>query len=632
MDPLSLPKEPQLNQRNPPLVDTEVQGEQAAVQRPATHPTSTHERLIGDGWAGEILALLCSCACVIALCITLKNYDHQPVPSFGPVFDSGITLGTVISLLSGLAVATALTVVQECLSQLKWLWYSGRSRPLCDMETYDQASHGLTGSLQLLWKLRLSPVASIGAILMIFQLAVSPLTQQSLLYVSESVIVPGENATVPIVKNWSEGEDSTATGDPANEYDRSISLAMKGAVLNGCFTPTNTAVKSISPVCRSGNCTFTEYQSLSICYSTADVSSHLTKLTTKTNTKYCFPSGHCLTFNASNMTLGTVTSADSSKQPSDDINRGAPIIWDSTAFAAGNISHLADFYIIYVNQSFGGPANHINAVEFVLDWCVPNYTTSVINGTVTTTQQPNPFNSFTIIEGSGEVQGRYLGVSYTIDLETHASLQLYLQQIFSGSYYLRDYSTTDADSEGVELLLQVFSSPATPNETLAGGLVELNSILANTATSMTNLMRNLGGWQAYGTISIEQTFIQVRWGWIAAPVIFTGFSILFFIAVVAMGSWRHHNSSAASLVWGSSTVAVLRAADPQLSGALGGLLAKSAMNASAREINVRLVQNSDGWRLVKAGRVAGNGDYTALDDLDHKAEPALSMPHATDGR
>jgi hypothetical protein len=101
--------------------------------------------------------------------------------------------------------------VQECLSQLKWLWYSGASRPLGDVEAYDRASRGLIGSVQLLWKLRFTPTASFGALLTLSHLAIAPLAQQSLLSRSVPVVALDGKATIPATKDWTEALQQTQT-------------------------------------------------------------------------------------------------------------------------------------------------------------------------------------------------------------------------------------------------------------------------------------------------------------------------------------------------------------------------------------------------------------------------------------
>ncbi len=45
-------------------------------------------------------------------------------------------------------------IFQKGLGQLKWVWFAEEERQLADLETFDNATRGLSGSAKLLWKLR----------------------------------------------------------------------------------------------------------------------------------------------------------------------------------------------------------------------------------------------------------------------------------------------------------------------------------------------------------------------------------------------------------------------------------------------------------------------------------------------
>jgi hypothetical protein len=65
------------------------------------------------------------------------------------------------------------------ISQLKWSWFSKTKRPLRDIMTYDDASRGVWGAANLIWKLKLRDlIATLAAFIMIVALALDPLAQQ----------------------------------------------------------------------------------------------------------------------------------------------------------------------------------------------------------------------------------------------------------------------------------------------------------------------------------------------------------------------------------------------------------------------------------------------------------------------
>lgn len=103
---------------------------------------------IFDGWWLEMICCLLSIACLAALIVFLGVYDNQPLPEL----PSGITVNTVVALLSTIA-RTAFTIpVAEGLSQCKWNWFKQKPRPLRDLDLFDQASRGPWGSLSLLFR------------------------------------------------------------------------------------------------------------------------------------------------------------------------------------------------------------------------------------------------------------------------------------------------------------------------------------------------------------------------------------------------------------------------------------------------------------------------------------------------
>jgi hypothetical protein len=380
-----------------------------------------YARWLEDWWLGELVAMLSSCALVVALCVVLKKYDGQQVPSFGTWFDSGITLGTLVALLTTLAVAMALSTVQECISQLKWLWYSGASRPLEDVETYDRASRGLLGSVQLVWKLRFTPTASFGALLTLAHLAIAPLAQQSLLSVSEPAVADDARAAIPIAEGWRENYQQTQTSKMGEYY--TISPGMKGAFSNGLFAGANVTIDDVSPTCTTGNCTFPDYKSLAVCAMSADVTSHLMVNSTKQELKYCLPGGFCAVNNASKDYLGstlraTVTSAVTQADELATKN-GRAFKYTSLAFA-DHSSPVSDFYIIYANTTddhSGTQGVHWAAIEFALHWCAPTLSTHVTNGTATTSRHPGPFAPFNDESSYDITDG-----NMSIDLSTHTTL------------------------------------------------------------------------------------------------------------------------------------------------------------------------------------------------------------------
>lgn len=123
-----------------------------------TQILTTHQHSWGhwysNWWMPEILAWIVAVACLVALCIILHEYDGKPLPGW----HHGITLNTIVAILSTVSKMLLMIPVAEGLSQMKWLWYGKKRNAggenLMDFQDIDKASRGAFGSFPLLWKAR----------------------------------------------------------------------------------------------------------------------------------------------------------------------------------------------------------------------------------------------------------------------------------------------------------------------------------------------------------------------------------------------------------------------------------------------------------------------------------------------
>ena len=92
-------------------------------------------------------------AAMVSMSAVLLRYDGQSLPSWGTLFGADINLNAVLSLLGLVIKSSLMLAVVECISQLKWTWFAGKEhQPLEDLHTFDNASRGPMGALQLLLK------------------------------------------------------------------------------------------------------------------------------------------------------------------------------------------------------------------------------------------------------------------------------------------------------------------------------------------------------------------------------------------------------------------------------------------------------------------------------------------------
>lgn len=116
--------------------------------------TNFFTRNLTDGWTFEFISTLFGTILIILLCVLLREYDGQPVPSFGSVLNTDITLNFAVSLTLSVAIPALMFPVAECVGQLKWYWFARAPKPLDHLVTFDEASRGIAGGATFLWKMR----------------------------------------------------------------------------------------------------------------------------------------------------------------------------------------------------------------------------------------------------------------------------------------------------------------------------------------------------------------------------------------------------------------------------------------------------------------------------------------------
>jgi len=107
---------------------------------------SAFTRWFVEWWMFEICCWLFSLACMAVIVGVLIHYNHKPIPKW----KAGMTLNSFVSVLAGFGRAALLVPTAEALGQLKWNWFTRKSRRLLDFEVLDNASRGPWGSFMLL--------------------------------------------------------------------------------------------------------------------------------------------------------------------------------------------------------------------------------------------------------------------------------------------------------------------------------------------------------------------------------------------------------------------------------------------------------------------------------------------------
>ena len=133
---------PTSNEKNPKGLAVHAVSVKDSETRSVSSGSSKH--LNGGSWIVEIISFTIALFALIAVIGVLARYDGKSIPNWR------MTLNTLIALLTAIANAALASPLQQGLSQLKWINFRRTSRPLTDMEAFDDASRGIFGSVKLL--------------------------------------------------------------------------------------------------------------------------------------------------------------------------------------------------------------------------------------------------------------------------------------------------------------------------------------------------------------------------------------------------------------------------------------------------------------------------------------------------
>jgi hypothetical protein len=85
---------------------------------------------------------------------------------------------SLVAIFSTIAKSSLLFPLAECMGQLKWAYFE-KPRSATYLQSFDSASRGPWGAVQLLWQVKGRAVlASVGAFVTVLLLAFEPFAQQ----------------------------------------------------------------------------------------------------------------------------------------------------------------------------------------------------------------------------------------------------------------------------------------------------------------------------------------------------------------------------------------------------------------------------------------------------------------------
>ncbi|KAL4742967.1 hypothetical protein BDV11DRAFT_216176 [Aspergillus similis] len=228
-----------------------------------------------DYWPGwDILGLTLSLAILIAIIVVLRKYDGQQQPTW-----HGVSLNTVLSWLSTVAKGCIAFPLSSGLSQLKWVWFAKRARPLSDLRVFDNASRGVYGSVELVWALRMRHFAVVGAIAVVLAVGFDPFVQNLVHYSSDLVV---DTSRVSRLANATYYDTLGPLQASFSSYF--VEPTLKANIYNSIFSTDPSRPWAIPQyTCPSGNCTWDPVASLAVRALCTDITSSIQQSCTAHN-------------------------------------------------------------------------------------------------------------------------------------------------------------------------------------------------------------------------------------------------------------------------------------------------------------------------------------------------------------
>ncbi|KAK8043992.1 hypothetical protein PG993_004016 [Apiospora rasikravindrae] len=217
-------------------------------------PAPSSARRSDSWWYTEFAWLLIGFLGLVGVLAVLGLYDTKPAPRW-PL---GITINSLVALLTSLSRLAFMVPLVQGMSQLKWVWFSSKPRPLSDFQLYDEASRGAWGGVKILFKLK-GFLGSLAALVTLSGILTSTLTQQALQF--QSTLAISQNQTAQ-VQRCSKFDLYDGAGIKIGTGDQ---IHLKQAIFNGAFTAPNETIAHIAPDCPSAECKWPVYHSLSVC-------------------------------------------------------------------------------------------------------------------------------------------------------------------------------------------------------------------------------------------------------------------------------------------------------------------------------------------------------------------------------
>lgn len=516
-----------------------------------------------DSWTLNYAALLLA---VFSLAITifiLGYYNGKPLSRW----QQPVSFNTILSLLATAIKGSTMLATATALSQSKWLWYHTGQHPLQDFSIFTDASRGPLGAAQLLYRLRMWHLASLGAVVTLLALFSDAAVQASATIPLRTTDVG--SASIPISTNYNFSAIQPPVIPTVDQVDPTIKASLYSGVLDLNSKTLSTAV---TPECSTGDCSFPPYASLAFCSECKNLTSKMRQipeipaadiLDTDSTFYLITNTGENLTLTVNyvqdpitlHQVLGLMNMTSVIGNPLRD--NSVPLTEKSSpdeTFALTDTSMIItpSFQSIDIPQVY-------RAFKCNLNLCMKEYAGSVTAGNLVETTSRTISTGWNLTDSAGTGDLDFIAFSGRLSDSRHVRVGIDLLTVMFLSNYL-----------GAGLHGSESSSLTTPGPFAGSGVndggdigwtndiiqgiwennqTDVSQTFENIAASLTTNIRLQSGQKIVGTAHSPVAFIHVRWIYMVLPITMVVLAVLFNLLI----TWRSRVCEVP--VWGTNALA-----------------------------------------------------------------------------
>ncbi|KAK3383702.1 hypothetical protein B0T24DRAFT_59685 [Lasiosphaeria ovina] len=455
------------------------------------------------------------------------------------------------------------------------------------------------------------------------------LTQAAISYPTRLVEGGGGTATVARSESYPPPEANLVADD-------TLDLREKQAIQLGLYHAPDEELPHVMPSCSSGECHWRNFNSLAVCAAVADVSDKLAVSSETEPSALGVNLGSGIDGPVCNASLpngvfligspGTCNLNMSAPSPVETGQDSFLLPAAAASLAFSNLdarvsSAVANFFVVYTGQTANSgqqQAGSFHAAEVLLHFCVNTYQVSTSRG-VSVSVKVN--SSTTLSPSAAASEEQTQGISpergspqpsqalysflddreYSVQRDGMRLLNNYLRSVFSGTYSSRygpriAGSTAAANTLGVAMLRKkgLEASEATLPGSTSDTAAAIMNIMDNLATSLTNSIRAMGTTE-YGFASVSESYVCIRWPWLAFLATQVTISAMFVLGIVVQTAvWK-------VVVLKSSATATLLALPADVKASFERNRPDTMVSGGTRgaqSITFRFKSRDQGWALV----------------------------------